>query len=120
MFKSLELFRMAQGLAQHAAARQSAVARNLANVDTPGYRQRDIPDFAEAWRAAGREGLGGSGPFSPLREQAVRGARPDPNGNTVSLEGEMLKSAQIRQQHEMAMAVYKSALSQLRSTLGRR
>ena len=52
MFQNLEILRLAQGLAEHAASRHSVVARNIANADTPGYRQRDIPTFPEIWRDA--------------------------------------------------------------------
>ena len=42
-----------------------------------------------------------------------------PNGNTVSLEDEMVKAADVRHQHELALAVYSSALNILRTSLGR-
>ena len=42
-----------------------------------------------------------------------------PNGNTVSLETEMMKAAQTRGQFDMAVGVYKSALNILKSSLGR-
>lgn len=38
---------IAHRMAAHAAVRQSHIARNVANADTPGYRATDINDFAQ-------------------------------------------------------------------------
>jgi flagellar basal-body rod protein FlgB len=135
MYDQLEIFRMSHGLARFAAARQTAVAQNVANVNTPGYRQVDVPSFAQAHAAsllpgpeaaaqprvsrAGHLGPGGASP-APPEPRVVRDARVAPNGNSVSLEGEIVKAAEIRQDHDMALSVYQSALSILRASLGRR
>jgi flagellar basal-body rod protein FlgB len=50
MFDRLEIFSLASAQARHAAARQAVVAQNIANSDTPGYRARDIGDFADMLR----------------------------------------------------------------------
>ena len=47
MFENLEILRLAGELVSHAAARQSELAKNVANADTPGYRARDLPAFEE-------------------------------------------------------------------------
>ena len=55
-------------------------------------------------------------------EAAIR-ARPGeaaPNGNTVSIEREMLTAAEGRQQHDMALAITKSLGGVIRTSLGRR
>lgn len=131
MFERLEVLRLAQGLAEHAAARQSVVARNVANADTPGYRQRDLSSFAEVWnRQAGanalkstREGHFRSSSVAGYGRgdaQVVPGATADPNGNTVSVEVEIMKSAEVKQEHDLALSIYRSSLNVLRSSLGRR
>lgn len=128
MFDKMEIFRMAQGLAVHAGTRQAVIARNVANSDTPGYRAQDIADFTETYRNAGpelplrttREG------HLPASETGLRAAalREDttpgePNGNTVSLEEEMLKASEAKSKHDLALAVYRSSLGVLRTSLGR-
>jgi flagellar basal-body rod protein FlgB len=128
MFEMLEIFRMAQGLAVHAGERQSVIARNVANADTPGYRAQDIEDFAKIYEGAG-DGLAlkATRPGHIAAEGGLtHGARLvdspddyDPNGNTVSLEDEMVKAAEVRRQHDMALAVYRSSLGILRTSLGR-
>lgn len=128
MFDNLAVFRMAHAMAEHAGARQTVIARNMANADTPGYAARDIPSF-QAVLGADRGafglratrpthlGAGGAQPF-PVRERP--GAIPDPNGNSVSLETEMIHAADTMRQHNRALAVYRSSLDILRGALGRR
>ncbi len=53
MFENLEVFRMSNAMATHAGTRQAAVAQNIANADTPGYRARDVLSFQEVYEPAG-------------------------------------------------------------------
>jgi flagellar basal-body rod protein FlgB len=124
MFAKLELTRMAQGLAAHAGARMGVIAQNVANADTPGYRARDVADFASFFgdvpmdmRATRSGHLGGDARPVP-GSHVVRGSEA-PNGNAVSLEQEMVKSVAARQDHEMALAVYRATSDVLRAALGR-
>ena len=127
MLKSIEILQMAQALAAHASARQGLAAANTANADTPGFHARDLPEFAEVYR----NGAGGgmalrqtreghlSAPASGSARAIIAPGVEKPNGNTVSLEGEMMRAAAIRGEHDKALAVYKSTLSMIRSSLGR-
>jgi flagellar basal-body rod protein FlgB len=112
MFDRLEIFALASARAQHAAARQAVVAQNIAHADTPGYRARDIADFAETWRAM-QEGEG------PAPRVIDAGTPASPNGNTVSLELEMLRGIEAQRAHSRALRIYGSALSILRTSIGR-
>lgn len=117
MFERLEIFTLAHARAQHAAARQAVVAQNIANADTPGYRARDITDFAQTWRslqAAGRD----ADARLPFR-QIDAGGPSAPNGNSVSLELEMLRGIEAQRAHSRALQVYGSAMSILRTSIGR-
>ena len=44
---------------------------------------------------------------------------PSPNGNTVSLETEMLNGVEVAREHSQALAIYKHALGIIRTSLGR-
>ena len=125
MFQKLELTRMAQDLAAHAGARMGVIAQIVANADTPGYRAQDIADFADVYAGEGmamtatRPGHlpgGSAGPVFEARAVAESGA---PNGNSVSLEQVMVKSAEARQEHEMALAIYRATSEVIRASLGR-
>jgi flagellar basal-body rod protein FlgB len=125
MFEKLELTRMAQALAAHSGARMAVIARNVAHADSPGYKARDLPSFASVFAAddrglrATRPGhvTGSAGALTLVAERAP--GREAPNGNTVSLEGEMVKSVEARQNHEMALAIYRATSDVIRASLGR-
>ncbi len=123
MFEPLEISRMARALAAHSGARLGVIARNVAQADTPGYRTRDLPSFADIYRETGdmratRPGHIGAGHQVEAAAFAVPGGDA-PNGNTVSLEAEMVKSAEARQAHEMALAIQRSVSNITKLSLGR-
>jgi len=125
---SLSILDMASALAGHAADRQRVIAGNVANADTPGFRARDLPDFATLYRADAGFALRATRPghlampagasAQAMIEANVMGAE-SPNGNTVSLEDQMIRAAQARQQHDLALGVFANSLSILRSSIGR-
>jgi flagellar basal-body rod protein FlgB len=125
MFEKLELTRMAQALAAHSGARMAVIARNVAHADTPGYKAQDLPSFDSVFAAEGgamrstRPGhlTGNSSEAEMVAERAP--GRESPNGNTVSLEGEMVKSVEARQAHDMALAIYRATSDVIRASLGR-
>ncbi len=129
MFDKLEIFRMAIGLASHAAARQNVIAKNVANADTPGYRSQDISPFSKIYRDNdGDIELRNTRPghlSAPATDRfgftPVTTTDPaSPNGNSVSLETEMVRAAEVRQEHEMALSIYSTSLNILRASLGKR
>ena len=124
MFEKLDLTRMAQGLGSHAGARLGVVAQNIAHADTPGYKARDLPAFAESYDETGRmratrAGHLLAGTMADPEAKVARGPG-SANGNTVSLETEMVRGVEVRQQHEMALAIYRNTSEILRTSLGRR
>ncbi len=129
MFEKLEIFRIAHAMATHAGARQAVVARNMANADTPGYAARDITPFAKAYhsessgfalRATRSSHLGGSPRGGHYESFETTTEGNDPNGNSVSLEREMLHAVEVKRQHDRALAIYRSSMTILRAAAGRR
>ena len=129
MFEKLEIFQMAGAMASHAASRQSMVAQNIAQADTPGYKARDLASFADTYKdqaggmqiRATRAGhLMGSAAYSSTPRVIAGSGSESPNGNNVSLEGEMMKSTEISGEHRRALAIYQSSLGIIRASLGRR
>lgn len=125
MFENLSVFRMASSLAQHAGQQQALISQNVAHADTPGYRGKRLPAFAALYapsegagmqRASRARHLHGNPSSLALTAQEVRRGA-DPNGNTVSLETELLEAATAKSQHDRALAIYKSGLDTLRATL---
>ena len=117
MFDSLDILRMAQSFASHAGIRQQAIAQNMANADTPGFKARDTVSFNEFFAESGN-GRGAVDPRDALRIDPNPATRT-PDGNTVSLEHEMTRAASARQQHETALGIYSMSRDMLRASIGR-
>ncbi|WP_166417173.1 FlgB family protein [Cochlodiniinecator piscidefendens] len=131
MLNKIELFRMAGAMTEHSSERHQMIARNIANADTPGYQARDLVSFSDTYErsdtggAALRSTRSGHMDFVGGGVGAEYGTYlthedSNPNGNTVSLETEMMRSTENRFQHDMALSIYKTSLGILRSSLGRR
>ncbi len=124
MFDQLDIFRTAGNMARHATLRQNVIAQNIANADTPGYVARDIAPFADSM--ADTEGMRRSrpghfgAPDQPDSRFASAGTMPSANGNSVSVEAEMVNAVEVRRQHDRALAIYRSSLALLRASIGRR
>jgi len=129
MFQNLAVFDAAYAMATHAGQKQALIAQNVANADTPGYVARDLPRFQDIY--APRDGGGHmpratrSGHLHGMVDGSVTSmvemdrSFASPDGNSVSLETEMLRGTDAKRQHDRALAIYGSALSILRTSLGR-
>ena len=125
----LNILSLASALASHASARQRLIAENVANADTPGYRARDVADFsavldsAPAFQARttrpGHVAFGADPRGFEPREQATMGSET-PNGNSVSIEDQMMRAASVRQEHDLALGVYAKSLEILRTAATKR
>lgn len=111
--KDLAVFSIGHLRTQWLEARTSALANNIANADTPGFKPRDIVPFEAALRDARvtvertnrshivpDEIAGGDFDFVPRAESAAKHS-----GNGVSLELEMASLGEARSQHSMVTGV---------------
>ncbi|WP_120631684.1 FlgB family protein [Ruegeria sp. EL01] len=128
MFYDLNVFKTAHAMATHAGQRQAVISRNMANADTPGYQPRDIEAFQTAFENTGRQTamtatrqghLNGADQVAQTWVEHVADPSSDPNGNGVSLEEEMLKAVEVKRQHDRAIAIYRSSIGIIRTSLGR-
>ncbi len=93
------MLRVLSGSLDVNAFRQTVISSNLANVDTPGYRTRDI-DFRRALTDAvaadgGGDGLGvGLTPVARKLPGLIE--RPDGNNVSADREGLLLAATQLR------------------------
>lgn len=115
------LMRGLERVLDQTAFRHQVLVANLANVDTPGYRTRDVPTFAgeieQAMTGSAAPGLADmDAPSLPLMTpiaREVRGLMERPDGNNVSVERESLLLAQNQLRFEVAVAILKSEFHQL-------
>lgn len=94
------------------STRQAAVAENVANANTPGFRAREIEPFSEELRRyrlkmAVTRPLHMTGGRSGVEEEVA----PDQtvwsvsaSGNSVSLEQEMIKQARVAEEQSLVTA----------------
>ena len=103
-----------------ATQRQEALAANIANASTPGYKRVDV-DFHGALTAA----LGSSDAKS--RARTPRASRPRPtapvgatqaDGNSIDVENESAKLAANALEQQAAVSVAKTRNAILRAAMG--
>ncbi len=113
-------------------ARQTVLASNIANADTPGYRPSDLKPMSFSQHLDnGRSpmkgmavthvkhmdlALGGDAGFDKNRTSDFE---VTPSGNGVVLEDEMIKVAGNQFDHQMASTIYKRSLGLLKIAIGR-
>ena len=84
--------------------RQSLVVNNMANIDTPGYKTRDVDFRAELDRAVGSSQEVGMGPVA----HKVSGLLQRPDGNDVSMDREGLLLAETQMQFRIGIQFLRS------------
>jgi flagellar basal-body rod protein FlgB len=113
-------YQLARKLLDAAALRQEAIASNVANAETPGYRRVDLaPNFAEQLRACVASGAP-TGALENLRptlaeDAHARSLRPD--GNTVEIEKELLTMNQNSMDYEFLTEVVSRDIKQLKMAI---
>ena len=117
MISELPMFQILGAMARHAAESQKVSATNIAHADEPGYKATKLESF-ESYMARATSGASSGALSTPFRtvEMDTLGS---PNGNTVSLEAEMLNSADAMSQHQLALTVYTKSINLLRTAMGK-
>ena len=93
--------------------RQTVIASNMANVDTPGFHTQDL-DFAKEMNNA----MTNAGTAQPhVAVHAVRGLLERPDGNNVDLDRESLLLSESQLQYQLGTQLLKSQFHQLLSAI---
>jgi flagellar basal-body rod protein FlgB len=107
-----------QGVISGAARRQEALASNLANANTPGYRRVDV-DFHSALAsalAAGDPSALQDMSFTPQVDTTAGAVQAD--GNTVDAEAESAKLAENALESQAAVQVAAARIAILKAAMG--
>lgn len=120
----IPLFALADRRLAWVSARQSVLAQNIANADTPGFRAKDLSPFGAALaQAALPLAATASGHLPGSTESLGRvltvTGETSPDGNSVAIDRELVKVAEADSAHEAAIGVTKSYLSMFRTVIGR-
>jgi flagellar basal-body rod protein FlgB len=121
------LFDVAEKRLVWTAQRQSVLAANIANANTPSFRARDVESFSDV--------LSGQGGVEPTRTQpghmagtvpsGVASVTKDPpkaralDGNSVALDEQLTKVADTETTQALVTTVWKKYMSMFSMALGR-
>lgn len=110
--------------------RQDVLAENVANVNTPGYKARDLKEnsFAELLQGTGSPAhlavtqarhIGGASQAGLYKIIEDKSATPTINGNAVDIESELMKVSKTGVDYQFAINLYKKQISMIKTALGR-
>ena len=115
-------YQLARKLLDASVLRQEAIANNIANADTPGYRRLDVSaDFSQTLRAQFAPGStpqpGALASLTPRLavDSSVRSVRPD--GNSVEIESELMAMGRNRVDHEFLTELVSRNIKQLKMAI---
>lgn len=112
----VSLFDLAAKQAQWLSVRQSAIAGNIANANTPGYTANDVEPFEKVLdrttvslqtTEAGHLGSAATNAGFTIKPQEDDGVVM-PSKNTVVLEDQLLKAGEVRRSFELNTAIVKA------------
>jgi len=114
-----ENYQLAVHLLDAAALRHEALATNLANVETPGFKRLDLaPDFArELQKVAANPGAADLSALRPKisEDLSTRSVRAD--GNNVELDRELLELSRNQIEFETLAQFASESLKRLKTAI---
>ena len=112
--------------------RQDILSQNVANADVPGFKPRDLKpvDFEQTLKAAtasSGSSLTVTDPHHISSQRSSGGFEQDdgadvessPNGNSVSLEAQMIKVAETQAEYQAVTNLYAKAIDMMKVAIGR-
>lgn len=132
-FSAIPLFNIMKTKLGYLSARQSVLAQNVANADTPDYKAQDLtaPDFGRMVRDSNpvrnlqmkttnpRHITGRSSTGSAYKvTERDKTAELNPNGNNVVIEEEMAKIGENQAEYAKVLNLYAKAVAMFKSAIG--
>jgi len=121
MLSGIDLFRVTADRMRYLTQRQTVLSRNIANADTPGFKALDLAPFAPnapttaplalSTTEPGHIALASTGVPSSAQLIKSNAYGEKPNGNSVSLEEQMVKAADVANSFALASAAYAKGIS---------
>ncbi len=111
--------------------RQSVLAQNVANADTPGYVAQDLrqPDFRQILQQSTSQvalvttepgHISAKRTLADIESKEVEQDGGDPgSGKHVSIEGEMLKVSKTANDYALIATLYRANIGLVKTVLGR-
>ncbi|MCP5361414.1 MAG: flagellar basal body rod protein FlgB [Hyphomicrobiales bacterium] len=129
-YSNIKMMAMVHDRMRYLSARQTVLAENIANVDTPGYQPKDVqaPTFKEMARhAAGGLALNVTQPGHMIPGQTKAGIHRQtqgqlfeikPDKNAVNLEEQAMRMAQNQLDYQTTTSLYRKMTDMFRTALG--
>ncbi|MBN9671389.1 flagellar basal body rod protein FlgB [Roseibium aggregatum] len=130
-FTDLPLFEALKSKMQWHQTRQSVLAENIANSDTPGYQAKEVKTYSFADHI-GRQTFGlatdttkvGHIKGTLTGQTNVQVEKEDsfevtPSGNAINLEEQMMKITQNQMDYQAATSLYTKGLGLIRTALSK-
>jgi len=123
--KPVHLFHLASQQARWLSTRQTTVAENVSNANTPGFKAGEVAPFEDVFNDASL-GMAATNPghlgLDPLAPDAVAikdaGAwEVTHSGNSVSLEKEMIKAGEVNRSYALNTSIVKAFNQMLMASL---
>ena len=125
----IQIFDLASKQARWLSVRETAVATNIANANTPSYRAQDVKPFATLLDEKNAPLTMAA--TNPMHFVEVNGKDPVvqteatddpvimPSGNNVGLATELMKSGEIKRDHDLNTGLVKAFNSMMMLTVRR-
>jgi flagellar basal-body rod protein FlgB len=129
-YSNIALFQLMGVKMDYGSQRQAVLSKNIANIDTPGYRAEDLKplDFDNLAKAASHRlemhttspmhiayGSVKSGPYDVVQQRKTY--ETTPVKNNVVLEEQMMKVAGNQSDYQMTTQLYRKMIDIMRNTV---
>lgn len=127
MLDNINLFKLASQKMGYNAERQKVISENIANVDTPEYKGKDLKAFTS--------NIGGNKNFSQLvktddqhmdiNNHSGNYSKEDLdnsvklNGNNVNLEEEIIKMSEVQADYQLVTNLYGKTKAMFNTAIGK-
>jgi flagellar basal-body rod protein FlgB len=110
---SIYLFQVASQKSQWLSTRETAIAANVANANTPAYRAVDVQPFSAVLDSSPME-MAATNPshltLTPSEDGSLREIEVDPSeetlsGNSVNLEQQMIDLGEVNRDYSMSASI---------------
>lgn len=109
MVNASSMLDLLQGYLLATTERQQLITANMANIDTPGYKTRDL-NFEQALRHAVGDSEGSQS--APVANE-VQGLPERADGNNVNLDRESMALSETQIQYQLGVQLVKGQFSEL-------
>ena len=112
---AVQLFDLASQQARWLSVRQTAVANNIANTNTPGYKAVDVKPFKSildksllTQSVTHHSHIRTGGEVTAMTKVESDGLATQSSSSTVKLENELVKSGEVAHAYELNTAIVKA------------